>query len=445
MSTSSSRNNSATIAKNAAAVQSALRKLDSRYVVDNGGLVSQRAEEKMIKGILDYGPYCKRVIWSPNYAENAALVFPSGFQFEVIGDASPVLPFLFPENSMFGGTIAFPLTAFGAGGDTIKDSQTRLTESYILDPKNRITERIESALPDTATSTEQVSLGNGANYAGIFEMGKKGEFGWERSMWVVARSHDPEKSQRLHDKMKKAMPDDMEATRAYGELLLKDRSSAKKKQVPHTTWEQFFFNDAESKGVYASQRQHRANVARNLMEAVGLTAPSAESILNNDLCIDSVYNTIETLSAKDERSNGNAVFLSDMIPIATVDNMGVVINESPQLGPVVLRGPWDSEAMYDIGMAGFPASTGKLWSVQEQWHRLHANSNADVVAAELQTLVRSPIHKWSGVTHNIRMYRGLFRQRNSQWKAIETSLGYQASGEIQMRPVHVKLTETTPL
>lgn len=450
------------VARARAVVKAALRKLDTRFVLP-GNALTQRTEEKLVKSIAEFGAYCRRVVMAPNWSENGAFSMPSGFQFEVVAAATPVLPFLFPPSAMYAGTFAVPLGAFGDGAERTRDG-AQLTEAYVLDAANGVTERLLAALPDARRADGEegaVVLGaapadsaaTAANYAGLFEMGKKGDFGWERSMWVVVRSHDAALSERLHALMTEAAPRDPVASAAYARRLAADATLPTREAPPHTTWEQFFFETPEVARIYNQQREHRATVARAVMTALNLASvPTVAELLASEACIDSVYNTVEEMRSADAASARNPVFLSDMVPTATIHATGVVLNESPALGPVVLRGPLDAALLHAEGVAGFPASTGKLVSVREKWHEMRQKRkhDADAAAAELAVAHRSAstVHTWEGASeHNLRLVRGMFRARTDAWKRAEQRFGYVAGAdtELKMRPVHVKLTATAAL
>ena len=418
----------------------AAKKMDFSYVTESEQKFSLATEQSMVIAMFKHGDFAKRLIWSPNWEEVGQRAFPSGYQFTV-HETSPVIPALFSPDSMFAHAMAFPLSA-GVSCNTAKKSDQAVDHTYFA-PSQQVA-AIGGRLKEKFGGKQQLLGAQDTSYTGIFATKKRTEDGYISELWVAAQSSSNSIAERAFELIESNTPDDIEASLEYGAKLAACQSQTPQSVVgigapPHVTWKQLFVENTDMARLDLAQRQHCAKTLLHTLKACGLGPVAASTDQNENIAallqssqlVESKRNCVDHVVS----GRGELAYLSEMISLHSIRPAGILVRETPQLGPTVIRGPWRTSEQAAQGVVGFPYSVGRRCST-----RAH---NRDP-GLDFSELTENNVHIWdSNAPLNTNLSRKLHRRRNDQWRSIESKLGLaDTSTEINLEPVFVVLAPT---
>ncbi len=378
--------------------------------------------------------------WAPNASDHDPLNPPSGFSFMVRAGA-PVLSAPFHPEKMFYGTAAYCLE-----GATFLDGSP-ITEERIERDRPRLKQCLNQAIAersaktnndddgagaslealDIATGQEQCAweeqLGGGGAYAGIFSSLERGTRHFDKKYWLVVQSGYAPVSEDLYRRME---------------------------NIGHsTTWKQFFLEDPLTNYAYQRVSRNRRRLLYRVAKALDLHLPPSASHPDAQAVVaararrsDSpqmIEPTVETVShavTLDRARNVMVYHCGTVDPtFSSSQSHGVLFNESPFLGPVILKGPPDEGKPFGLTWKAVPECNGTFPCGTGRLRDPRGTSSFTLTEEELEPFV------WEGAAHgNGRASADLYRLRDAGFKEVEAKLGYNhAWGEIQLRPLVVKL------
>ena len=335
--------------------------LNQDYLKD-GEQLTDSAKEKFKKMQDKLGPYCKSIVVSPNWSNNKASEVPSGYSLTVKNSA-PINADLFPVK-FFHGTIALRLDE----STKFKDG-TPVTESYILGNKDKISIQMNSFISETTPHPLKLSYMpqksdvriNGSNgsgrssdilrdilpegetkgwepclgtysgsYAGIFTSVVRDVDRYKKTFWLVIQSGIRDASNDLFSLIENCQPN-FDINRSVG-------ADPKKNQ----TWGSFFRSDKVMYTFLASERSRRLLLAR-LSESLNLDLNFSQDMSHNlsgGGKADYLQPSIETITNSISYGiDKERLVTFSNATINPVNTNGIILNENPLLGPVILKGP----------------------------------------------------------------------------------------------------------
>lgn len=405
------------------------------------------AEEKCSRIIAPYDADFLQWTWGPNASDHDPLTPPSGFSFTVRANA-PVRAGPFHPEKMFYGTAAFCLD-----GATFRDGSP-LSEECIERERPRLKQRLNRAIRqhvddgaeatlatfDAGTGQERRSwveqLGGGGAYAGLFASLERGTQHFEKKYWLVVQSGYAPISEDLYRRM-----EDSDAS---------------------TTWKQFFLEDPLTNYAHQCVGRNRRRLLYRVAEALELHLPASASQPDAQALAPAatggtgglpqvIEPTVETVSHAvmfDKVRGVMAYHCGTFDPaFASSQGSGVLFNESPFLGPVILKGPPDEGKPFGLtwkaaaeSSGTFPCGTGRLRDPNTA--SASSSSLASVTPEDLEPFVweSTAVDRDHDRRANGRASADLYRPRDAKFKEYEAKLGYNHTwGEVQLRPLVVKL------
>lgn len=400
-----------------------------------GSPVSESAKNKVEKIISSYGgeENIKNWIWGPNASNNQPFNPPTGFAMKV-KKTSPVRTTVFHPTKMFYGTSVFCL-------DGVKfENGSEVTQERLLNQRSRLSQRIDKYIKQEGkdggklakmdnfnentcledTEWDEMLGGGGGAYAGIFSSSERGDYRYDNKFWLVVQSGYSSASEDLYRYMEE-----------IGEK---------------TTWENFFLKDEHTLYIYKLMRRNRNRLLFDLATALELKIPTdatdTDHTANKDKKV--IKPTVETITNTVCKIDADhMVYYNNTINPDNVPTRGIIINESPLLGAVILKGPPSNGELFGLRWkskqqnAIFPYCTGRQMELQ-------SDSLEQPLADELSPFIpySSASHFKQGINNN-RLSLRVYRPRNVEFKQIETIMGYDHTwGEIQLKPIFVKISSS---
>lgn len=376
------------------------------------------AREKCTR-ILDlYGDNCVKWTWSPNASDNNPLDAPSGFACEVKSSSSLIFDVFHPEKLNYG-TAAYRLddASFVDGEKLNLDRLIKSREEYkeILNEsiKERTSNPARLGYLDTKRFKDsepwEAQLGSGGAYAGIFYSNERGDYDYKTHYWIVVQSGCPQASADLFTEMEES----------------KDGN-----------WEDFFLKNPQSRYLSQCSKRNRQRLLYDVAKSLDLNI-KGESDLMSVNRVKMLKPTIETISHLVTMNSSKNVVYHSNTTNAGDNRGGTILNESPFVGPLILKGPPGPDNEYGLSWKStqevFPTCTGRNKIVE----LLPSNSLDIEVEEKWRPFV------WEGEKGNSRLSGNVYRKRDIEFKKSETELGYKHIwGEIQLIPVIVKVAST---
>ncbi len=402
-----------------------------------GGLESLSASTReKSRNIADsYGDNFVCWVWGPNASDHHALDPPSGFSLTV-RPSSPVHADSFHPEKLFRGTAAFCLD-----GATFRNGSP-ITLDRLINDRSRLKARLNEAvlecsdrhaLPpqltqgasvDASAWKEALGVGDGS-YAGIFSSTERGAHRYDTRYWLVVQSGFASVSEQLYRRMESTGKD--------------------------TTWDEFFFKDPTTLQALSYARRNRARLLFRVAEALDLdvgTASKADTRATRDGPASLIEPSIQTVSHTVVKNReGNIVYHSNSIDPQSGSQQGILFNENPLLGPVVLKGPPMEGKRAGLSWTGskdgrglFPSCTGRRSGLKAGTASLRARDSDRNEELRQPTAEELAPFVWEGSAPNLRLCDDVYRARDANFKSVEAKLGYDhAWGEIQLRPSVVKV------
>ena len=415
----------------------AAKKISSEFVTEPNRFVSMLAQQQMQIAAFQYGDFCHKVHWSPNWEECGQRDFPSGFQFTV-HDSAPIIGALFEHVPMFSTTLAFPLDAGESCSRAMKTGKV-VDDHFFRNPSYGIA-------ADVVKNVDDSQLGAcDTNFSGVFSTSERTAEGYQKKLWCVTQSHSNKVSASVQQMIAGAAPDDLEASLAYGKKLANNNFKADASVVglgspPHVTWKELFIENSDMRALQQKQKTHCAKTMLKFMQAckLGTVAKTANGPANLDALLASASLVETQRNCVDHISKDESLlaYLSDMTSMHSAAPLGAVVVEAPRLGPTILKGPWKVKSASGE-VIGFPSSVGRKMSVNAH------NKDTSLVHEDL---VQTGTHVWnSEAPLNTSLSKTLHRRRTSRsWNDAELRLGFDAreDEQIHLEPVLVVLAST---
>lgn len=380
----------------------------------------QSAVEKCDSILKLYGDSCVKWTWSPGASDNNPLDAPSGFSFEVKSDAPLVNDVFHPEKLNYGTAVCRLDGAKFDDGEKL--NQERLIKSR-EDYKEVLNERIKerSSRPVTLSHLDlstlkdndvwEAQLGSGGAFAGIFYSMDRGDYDYKIHYWLAVQSGCPEASSQLFRNMEESKSE---------------------------TWEDFFLKSRESRYLSQIAKRNRQRLLYDVADALDLVVDASSDFASIEP-VKILKPTIETISHSiSKNSSGNLVYHSNTVNLAS-HRGGLILNESPFVGPLILRGPPSSEAEYGLSWTpkqeAFPTCTGRNKIVEL----------LPLTSPEAESEEKWRPFVWKGKDGNSRLSGNVYRKRDIDFRRNETKLGYQHiwGAEVQLIPLIVKVASTS--
>jgi hypothetical protein len=360
---------------------------------------------------------CNGWLWMPNAGKLHKRTPPTGFAFATLEDRGyPTRLYgdLFNASKFFYGTLAVRVDPLIR---TTADEKSPLDVVSSLTPQALAQKLLESK--HLSEAQRQLKPGRGA-YMGVYAHTSRDYGPWAPSIWVVVQCGNEDISQQFYK-------------------FIIDNCSRSDEEDSHATWEHTLFQD---KKVYVQQFREKIVDTRmqcvvGILRALGFETIETSNVVNMDH-VDTMTNCFGF-----DRHTNSYVYYAGCTPIQmdhrhhnrsvmdTQYTSAVIVQETPELGPVILRGPPHSHE-YILGgtwntirgvFNAFPCVTGRT----KELNQLPKRDYRDM-----------PGFTWrgknKGTTHP-RLSKGLYRKRTQAWRAIERALGWDPLwGTIELRP-----------
>ncbi len=400
---------------------------------------------------------CNGLLWMPNGSKLHKRMPPTGFAFAVT--AKSEYPVRLHSD-------LFSVLKFCYGTLAVRVNPEILTNrsdgKTILDVISRVTpDDLSKVLRDSdhlKTSRKQLKRGRGS-YFGVYANSNRAS-DWSPDIWVVIQCGNEELSQRFYQVIQNACSTDQKLSREAENPKGKERrgteeeeghsahrkSSArgvKKKEHHPATWERTLFkaNKATLQKIQREIIDTRVDAAVSVMRALGFTWVTSGDILKMEH-VDTMTNTFGydrmthsyvyyagcTRIDKDHRHHSSSLS-------ASAPTSAVIVQESPEVGPVILRGPQGSVKDILGGtwnpirgiFSAFPCVTGRvkeLTRVSKQGRHIPGFSWEQGMKDAEGLDVGHP-----------RLASKLYRRRSHSWQSMERAIGWDPLwGTIQLRP-----------
>ncbi len=406
----------------------------TKFLLGGKDSLPKSANEKCEKIIEVYGTDFIEWIWAPNASDNQPLNPPSGFSM-VVKSTSPVIASAFHPEKMFYGTAAFCLD-----GITFADGSP-ITEEHLIQKRDEFKRNINSFVPEQSGDVIRMSdfdegtkcdkkqwkeqLGKSGAYAGIFSSIDRGNRRYTTKYWLVVQSGYAPISEDLYRNMEDTGKE--------------------------TTWKNFFLSNPNTLYVHECVRRNRNRLLYKLAQALAL---DVDRVAKNDLqSIPSrkvhriLEPTIETISHTVVMNQEHQmVYHNNTVNPESVPSQGTLFNESPLLGPVLLKGPPQNGKPFGLSWCAskdsrgtFPCCTGRQKKLSTSVY-----SSNGIDAKPVEEDLSLFVWEHESESPNTRLSEGVYRSRDVDFKKIETELGYNhVWGEVQMRPLIVKISSCT--
>jgi hypothetical protein len=368
---------------------------------------------------------CNGFLWMPNASKLHTRNPPTGFAFGVLVDdeyPTKLAIDIFSAPKMFYGTFA------------VRVSSSLRTEEG-LSPIDVISRFRPSELADILKSSEHMEqsrklLKNGrGSYMGVYAQSNR-DFGpWEPSVWVVIQCGNEDLSQQFYKLI----------SGACSSPSNKPASEDGKTVFPYATWERTLFMEKKSdvRNIKRKIEDTRVTAAVSVLRALGFTSVAFKDVVQMSH-VDTMTNCFNH-----NRHTNSYVYYSGCTPITkdhrhysrkTLDvkhTSAVIVQETPDRGPVILRGP--------------PEATNPV--LGGQWSPIRGVFQAfPCVTGRTKNLLRVPKGEWKALDgftwpgkkegdKHPRLSSRLYRTRTHALKSLERTLGWDPLwGTIELRP-----------
>ncbi len=368
----------------------------------NPGEVKAAARKKLNRLVKEHGYYkVHSVVWMPNWADNHPRKVPCGFAFAVRQDKEvPLVKELFTPEKFFYGTIAVLIP----GNIGHLPSETEFSAWLKQSSADEKLIALSQAVPDEA-------LDFSGSYAGLYSAVRRtprhSRHPYTVETWLVLQCGAKNASMELYRKIEDGVANE-------------------------STWEETLFSGSAVGDAGSKATNYRRKVAWKIMQQLGLKI--GDRTLNSFTTIETVTNTFDV-----DYTTNTYVYYSGCTPVSLQSVEGIIMGESPSLGPTILRGPdegsqrrraWRGPAYY---LNAFPSGTGRRVSLME----IH-ESDAD--GSEYLDGLKFCWKDQAIYPNHPRLFMGLYRMRDVQFRLMEQKLGYNHAWEsLWLRPLAVKL------
>jgi hypothetical protein len=374
-----------------------------------------------------YSAHDPKMVLSPNFQGNTdPLIPPTGFSFSVKDDAK-IKAEIFHPHKMFYGTAALPLEQ-----PKMKNGKL-LTKDYVINNRDAIKRALNEAVPHSSSNPVRLgthfdaeesveskswtaSLGDSGSYAGLYVSSERDGYVPKNRFWLVVQSGNKSGSEDLYREMEKAETEGM-------------------------TWNEFFFQRSSTTYLSNSASRNRKRLLASVANALNLDLEYSSDPHSMTDSTEILTPAIDVVSYNILSNRQTRRFTYHA---ATVDpnscSGGIVLNENPYVGPVILKGPFENGTDFgkkwpvpEGACGAFPVSTGRSTPIV-------GNTKNDL-AIGLKTLDTSPF-VWNDCDKkvNLRLAPNVYRIRDESFKNLEDGLGYShVWGEIQLSPLVVKI------
>lgn len=226
------------------------------------------------------------------------------------------------------------------------------------------------------------SLGPGS-FAGIYASEERGENGYEKRLWLVVKSGKSELGRSFHEHLKK-LQQHQNGTKRFSKM-------------------NYLMSDGRTSYVESCSKRNRARILADMAIGIGLSMPDSPFEEDKKSPTNSegrrhpmAIPTLETINYDMifSEENGTVTYHADTVDPEFCE--GIVVNEKPELGPVILRGPENTRKNTTPSSLAF----GTCWK---------ASSSTFPTSCE---------------------------RRNAEFKTKEKELGYDHSwGQLELKPV----------
>lgn len=364
--------------------------------------VKSDARRKLAILVKAHGTYkVHSVVWMPNWADNHPRKIPTGFAFAVKqGQRVPLVKELFSPDKFFYGTVAVLIPE-----DIVhKPSGLSVSEWIAAAGTDELVKVLDKAVPDEI-------LDSSGSYAGLYSTHRRAPRDTRRpyrvETWLVVQCGHRAASRELYEKIRIGSADE-------------------------STWDEVLFSDSTVGDVGSKASRHRRQVAWSILNQLGLEI--GDRTLNSFMTIETVSNTFDV-----DYGTGTYVYYSECTPVSLQSEGGIILGESPLLGPTILRGPdgrsqrrhaWKGPEYY---LNAFPSGTGRRVSMIEiEESETEDSEYLDDTKCCWKDKAEFPKHP--------RLFMGLYRMRDVQFRLMEQKMGYNHAWEsLWLKPLAVKL------
>jgi hypothetical protein len=443
-----------------------------------GEELTDSAREKFEKMEARLSGYCKSIVVSPNWSNNKASQVPSGYTL-LVSRSAPIIPDVFPVK-FFHATVALRLD------DSMKFKDgTPISESHLFGNREKISLQMNTfisettdypvkleympkkgilrdTIPEHIESNWEPCLGTSSgSYAGIYTSVVRDVDKYKKSYWLVVQANSPEVSADFYSLMEDRQPT-FDINRSIGQVPKREQR-----------WDSFFRSD-ETKFLINAAERNRLKLLARLSESLNIDAKysldheynissSKTRTINGSgrSNADILKPTIETLTniVLDVPENKSIIFYNATVNPQKTD--GIILNENPLLGPVILKGPNSLDERLAFGgpwelaegdFSGFPISTGRIRNLSSVSNNKFSDSdnhessiNGTSTGGGGGVSLDTEFFLWEGKSkRNLRLSTSLYRKRDINFRNVEKRLGYDhAWGQIELKPLMVKIVKSS--